>query len=443
MFFRSLRWRLQAWYGAILIALVTAFAFAAYTLERARQLRETDQELIQRVSMLAVGMQTSTRRELALGEGGRRFHYIIWRPNGELYARSVDGRFPTEVPPRDAVTPRDRDGLREAFGWLGTGECVLVNCSLEPDAAALRKLALTLAGSAVATVALGLIGGWWIATRAIRPIEDIGAAAARITSGDLSQRIPTAGQASELSALAEVLNTTFARLEAAFAQQVRFTSDAAHELRTPVSIILTQAQTTLARERTPEEYREAMGTAQRAARRMRGLIESLLELARLDAGKHGLKPAAGDLAEVAREAAELLGPLLAERNVTLQRELAPAPCRVDATRFGQVAANLLSNAVQHGRPGGVVRLATRLDGDQAVLEVADDGPGISERDLPHIFERFYRGDPSRTGGAKGRGGLGLSICKAIVEAHGGRIEAGPAEGGGACFRVRLPVGAAA
>lgn len=438
MNFRSLRWRLQAWYGAILIALVTAFAFAAYTLERARQLRETDQELIQRVSLLAVGMQTSTRRELMLGAGGRRFHYIIWRPDGQLYARSVDGNFPTEMPTREAPSPRDRDGQREAFGWLGSGECVLVGCSLETDAAALRNLALTLVASALATVGLGLVGGWWIASRAIRPIEDIGAAAARISSGDLSQRIATVDQSSELGALAQVLNTTFARLEAAFAQQVRFTSDAAHELRTPVSIILTQAQTTLARERTPEEYREAIGTAQRAARRMRGLIESLLELARLDAGKHGLKVVAADLADVAREAADLLGPLLSERQVTLDRSLEAAPCRIDPTRVGQVAANLLSNAVQHGRPGGCVKVATRADDGAAILEVSDDGPGISERDRPHIFERFYRGDPSRTGGAKGRGGLGLSISKAIVEAHGGSIAAEVAESGGAKFVVRIP-----
>lgn len=465
MFFRSLRWRLQAWYGAILIVLVTAFACVAYGLERARQLRETDEELLQRVSFLAAGLHTPppdgaprgpgpeggppphrrreleltpAQRELLLGSGERRFQYIIWLRDGRVHSRSEGGDLPAERPPRDGASPRDRAGQREAFAWLATGDCVLVGRSLAADAADLRRLALTLAGSALAIAALGLLGGWWIASRAIRPIEDISAAAARISTGDLTQRIATADQSSELGSLAQVLNSTFARLEAAFAQQVRFTSDAAHELRTPVSVILTQAQTTLNRERSPEEYRESISTTQRAARRMRALIESLLELARLDAGKHGLKPVACDLADLAAEAADLLAPLVAERRVTLTRELEPASCRVDPARFGQVATNLVTNAIQHGKLDGAVTVRTRREGDAAILEVTDNGPGISEKDLPHIFERFYRGDPSRTGGAKGRGGLGLSISKAIVEAHRGTISAESLPGGGARFVVRMP-----
>ena len=145
---------------------------------------------------------------------------------------------------------------------------------------------------------LGLAGGWWVATRAIRPIEAISATAVKIAGGDLSQRINAADTESELGRLAGVLNSTFARLEAAFAQQARFTSDASHELRTPVSVILSQTQTALSRERTSSEYREALEACQRAARRMRKLTESLLELARLDAGQEPMKRERFDLSRI-------------------------------------------------------------------------------------------------------------------------------------------------
>ena len=156
---------------------------------------------------------------------------------------------------------------------------------------------------------LGLAGGWWVATRAIRPIEAISATAVKIAGGDLSQRINAADTDSELGRLAGVLNSTFARLEAAFAQQARFTSDASHELRTPVSVILSQTQTALSRERPAAEYREALEACQRAAQRMRNLTESLLELARLDAGQEPMKQERFDLLRVARECVEMVRPL--------------------------------------------------------------------------------------------------------------------------------------
>ena len=166
---------------------------------------------------------------------------------------------------------------------------------MAPDLAAMRRLALWLTAAGAAVLLLGLAGGWWVATRAIRPIEAISATAVKIAGGDLSQRINAADTDSELGRLAGVLNSTFARLEAAFAQQARFTSDASHELRTPVSVILSQTQTALSRERTSPEYREALEACQRAARRMKTLTESLLELARLDAGQEPMKRERFDL----------------------------------------------------------------------------------------------------------------------------------------------------
>jgi heavy metal sensor kinase len=242
---------------------------------------------------------------------------------------------------------------------------------------------------------------------------------------------------SELGQLAAVLNSTFARLETAFAQQKQFTADAAHELRTPVSVILTQTQTTLTRERTAAEYRETIEACQRSAQRMRRLIESLLELARLDAGQEPLKRMPFDLSQMVREGIESIRPLADERGVKILPELGTLEITGDSERLAQVIANLLTNAIQYNPSGGEVRLKLESRPGLAVLTVADTGPGISNEDLPHVFERFYRGDKSRTT-SNGNAGLGLAIAKAIVEAHGGTIEVASQTGTGTTFTVRLP-----
>jgi two-component system, OmpR family, sensor kinase len=238
--------------------------------------------------------------------------------------------------------------------------------------------------------------------------------------------------------LAGVLNSTFARLEAAFAQQAQFTSDASHELRTPVSVILTQTQTALSRERPSSEYREALEACERAARRMRNLTESLLQLARLDAGQETMKRERFDLARIARECVEMVGPLAAERKIRIQSDLPPTECLGDHDRISQVVTNLLTNAIHFNRDQGEVHLSARAEADAVFFAVADTGQGIPAEDIPHLFERFYRAEKSRSR-IQGRNGLGLAICKAIIDAHGGSIEVSSQPGVGSTFTVKLPL----
>jgi signal transduction histidine kinase len=254
----------------------------------------------------------------------------------------------------------------------------------------------------------------------------------------LSRRISLTETGSELGRLAVVLNSTFARLEAAFAQQKQFASDAAHELRTPVTVLLTQTQLSLGRERTPAEYRATVEACQRATQRMRKLIESLLALARLDAGQETMNRLNFDLADLARDGADWVRPLAEARGLALVLELAPAPapCVGDADRLAQVLTNLLTNAIEYNRPQGEVRVTTGVENDTAILTVSDTGTGIPAEDLPRVFERFYRSDKSRTSGGNG---LGLAIGKAIVDAHGGSIDVTSESGRGTTFTVRLPV----
>jgi heavy metal sensor kinase len=283
---------------------------------------------------------------------------------------------------------------------------------------------------------LGLIIGHLLISHAIRPINSISSTAVKISAGDLSQRISIAETESELGQLAAVLNSTFARLESAFAQQKQFASDAAHELRTPVSVILTQTQTALNREREAVDYKQTVEACQRAAQRMRKLIASLLELARLDAGQEVLKRLRFDFSKTISDCIELVRPLADERGAKILAELTPLEITGDSERLAQAVTNLLTNAIQYNHDGGEARMKLESQNSLATLTVSDNGVGIPAEDLPRIFERFYRADKSRS---SGNAGLGLAISKAIVEAHGGTIEATSEENVGTTFIVRLPM----
>ena len=508
MIFKSIRWRLQIWYGLILVAVLVGFGVTAFQLERGRMLRRVDDELHRRVSDLAAWLRPPPRgrgpgeqpldrpppeqfrpqprpqeprpgQPFRLMEGPRNqiepgefhlpppvarlfdesdtngFYWVIFVDVGKELARSTNaptgvsvlhgtieirrnysGNSLPQLGPPQPPAPQMRADFREVWFNVMPGEIALVGRHIAAELAELRRVALTLMAVGCGILLLGCAGGWWIATRAIRPIEDISATAVKISGGDFSQRISTTESDSELGQLAGVLNATFARLEAAFAQQQQFTSDAAHELRTPVSVMLTQTQTALNRERSANEYRETVEACQRAAQRMRRLIESLLELARLDAGQEAMKRLQFDFSKTVNDCVELVKPLADERNVKIYCDLAALECVGDSERLAQVVTNLLTNAIQYDQPGGEVRVKLEAQGGVAVLAVADTGQGISAEDLPRVFERFYRADKSRSSGGNG---LGLAISKAIVEAHGGTIEAADESGAGATFTVRLPV----
>ncbi|MDB6017518.1 MAG: hypothetical protein JWR19_2007 [Pedosphaera sp.] len=518
--FKSIRWRLQIWYGLILVVVLAGFGFTAFQLERGRQLRRVDDESRVRIAALFRVLRgpqpqggglpprdgglpgdaqhrpppqedplrrgplppedelprnpppqdgPQPGRPFGDGNPGRNppprafsvpaeearfydgaepnsYYYIVWTRDGHELSRSANAPVIANEPPRagaDLSTDiRMRGEVRESFQFTPPGECVLVGRSIGPDLAELRRLAWLLTGVGGAVLLLGLAGGWWMATRTIQPIEEISATAVKIAAGDLSQRINATDTDNELGRLASVLNSTFARLEAAFAQQGRFTSDVAHELRTPVSVILTQTQTTLNRDRTAPEYRETVEACQRAAQRMRRLITSMLELARLDAGQEQMKRMRFDLSATTQDCLELIRPLAEERGIAIHGELPVVECAGDPERLAQVITNLLTNAIQYNNHHGEVRVTAQQQDGIVLLVVADTGKGIAAEELPHVFERFFRADKSRTG-ASGNAGLGLAISKAIVEAHSGTIEVSSKPGMGATFTIRLPAGAVA
>ena len=241
----------------------------------------------------------------------------------------------------------------------------------------------------------------------------------------------------ELEELAEVLNETFARLEAAFERQTRFTADASHELRTPLAVVRGQAELALSRPRGPEEYRAALGSCLRASERMAALVDGLLVLARADAGKLDVGHTPVDFQQVVEETIDLLRPLAETKRLRLETDLHPAIVLGDSSRLTQVVTNLVSNAIQYNRPDGSVRVGLSAEDGRVELTIEDTGAGIASEDCPHLFERFYRVDKARSR-ARGGYGLGLAICKSVVEAHGGTIGFRTELGRGSVFWVRLP-----
>ncbi len=461
--FGSIRWRLQLWHGALLGLVVAGLGTAVWQLQLSNEYQRIDRELERHVAAVTAGVRNDdgpspVRRPPPRNDGGpgRRppgrpddgndgpvndFYYVAWTVDGRALDRSPNA--PTEITaperpdgPRSQRTQRMRGTAREYIFFTPEGLTVLIGRDITPDLAAMRDFFWLIVGVGTSVFALGLAGGWWISTRALRPIADISATASRISTGDLSQRIVTPQAGGELADLVAVLNHTFGRLQEGFARQAQFTADASHELRTPVAVVLTQTQSTLARERTSAEYRESLEACERAARRMSTLIDSLLTLARLDAGDAPMRQACA-LDRIADDAVQLLRPLAMTQGIAITAACGAASCDGDPHQLGQVATNLIANAIAYTAAGGTVHVATRRHGTEVSLTVTDTGIGISAEDLPHIFERFYRADRSRAK-ASGRTGLGLAITKAIVDAHQGTIDVDSVPGCGTTVRVTLP-----
>lgn len=372
------------------------------------------------------------------------FYFIIWDRSGTILAKSksVDQiPFPDLHTQADGLPVRQsrmRDMQREVIHVSRFDINVLVGRSLYPDLAALHRTGLRLILTGLGVLAIGLAGGWWFSSRAIRPIAEMSAIAESISVKNLSTRINVKSTATELEQLGTVLNRTFDRLQAAFERQGQFTADASHELRTPVAVILSHAELALSRTRSPADYQSAIQACRRAALRMKSLIDSLLLLARFDSGEPEIFWRATELDRLVLDAVEMLQPLAGERQVTLGYRADPMTIDADHDRLFQVLTNLLSNAIRYNKPNGRVDVEVTSDNQSAIIRVIDTGVGIPPEELPRIFDRFYRVDKARSI-AEGGSGLGLAICQTIVEAHRGTIRATSALNVGTTIEVRLPL----
>jgi heavy metal sensor kinase len=320
---------------------------------------------------------------------------------------------------------------------------VRVGSSLRDRDADVELLTRTMLLVAILILVLAPLGGYWLAGRATRPLAQIIDRTARLRPSNLDERLAVRGTGDELDRLSVTINGFLDRLAVYLEQRHDFIANAAHELRSPLTAIHSCAELALSGDRTPEEYQALLGDVAEECERLGRLVNQLLLLAEGDCGRLTLDLKPVRLDAVVRKAVTMFHGVAEAREVRLaSSRLEPATVRGTEDHLRPLVQNLIDNAVKFTPAGGQVEVSLRADVAvrRAVLRVADTGVGIPANDLPRIFERFYRGDRSRSREKEAPGtGLGLSICQAVVTALGGtiRVESGP--GQGSVFTVELPL----
>jgi heavy metal sensor kinase len=465
----SIRARLTLWYFAVQAITFAAFGIGIFFAVRGSVHAAIDEDLRQRLQgirrfMERVGPKFSDedlayelREHSGLRPGGDLLqvsdvqgnwifrsasirNYDIPRPGenqvlGEIMILDrLSARYETEV-----VRGIPLRIVSAKFGVPGNTYTVQLAAPLAQVSDVLLRLLWLLVLSIPVVLILASLGGYWMSRRALAPVDAITSTARSISEHSLSRRLASLKTADELQRLAETFNQMMDRLETAFKRITQFTADASHELRTPTALIRTTVELSLRRDRSNDEYREALGQILEEAVRMGILIDNLMTLARMDSGAEALGFASVDIAAILGEASLAGQPLALSKQIQLDREIPHIPIVVngDAHALRRLFLILIDNAVKYTATGGRVFIALNTNGKDAIAKVRDTGIGISAEDQPAIFERFYRADKARS--RESGAGLGLSIARWIAEAHGAEILVESAVGQGSTFEVRIPL----
>ncbi|MCU1383477.1 MAG: cusS [Acidobacteria bacterium] len=452
-----IRSRLTIWYIGVLAAVLLSFSAGVLWVQGRYSRMQFDAELA------SVGLTTASvlRSELAeshqLARAAAETRKAVDIPNRTVAILDAGGNpvaghwrgFHRVNLPRPGAEPlMTTTVLQDAAPWRvrlqrtdsPDGAYYIVVAAAEaPMTREQRVLARTLL--VAMPIALLLSAGicWWAASRALEPLTRMSEEAERITVHSLDSGLSTVQQDDEVGQLGRSFNRLLARVSAAVESQRQFMADASHELRTPLSAAQTAAEVTLAQpHREEEEYRDALEIVQTQTQRLGRMVDDMFVLARADAAGYRLRVSDGFADEMLIECAEAARVLAAAQGIALDVALEPAiPLRADEALIGQLALNLLENAIKHTPAGGRVRLELRRVDAWAQIAVVDSGSGIPPADRARIFERFVRLDEARenVGGA----GLGLPIARWIAESHGGTLMLQSSGPQGSTFLVRLPL----
>jgi heavy metal sensor kinase len=441
----SIRARLLLWYTLVLTVLIALYAGAVtYTYFRSlvagvdTALRPIATTIAQSLAQGGSGTLDlnfpAEFRESTFGPDAAGTYYIVWNDRGGLVDRSASA--PASVQPVPGFSTRA--GARELVVDAAGGARILVGRPLAPVYQAVRSLALTVTVAGGVILLLSFAGGSFLAGRALAPVARISRTAGAMIGGDLGARIPVQDTDSELEQVAQALNGAFDRLQLAVERQRQFTADASHEFRPPLATLRAEVEWAVKRPRSEAEYRETLAKAHQMVQRLTDISDRLLTLARSET--IGSSTAAVDLSRVAAGAVQMLAPLAAERAIQIATDLEPASIDGDASLLTDAMSNLIVNAIRYNRPGGRVAVAVHPRGDAAEVIVSDTGIGISEANLPRVFDRFYRADPARgrDDGWAGGAGLGLAIVRQIVDAHHGTVTCTSTPDVGTTFTLRFP-----
>ena len=397
--------------------------------------RSTAAELSSREQMLAIYDGAGK----LLAEAGRDTDLEITLP--DLTSIRDDAVMET-VAERQDRDDRHRLAVRRVeLARFGVSYIVVAGSSLERTDDELEELRAILVYVVPLALALAAIGGWFLAHRGLSPVAAMVARARRIGAEDLSARLPVMNPDDELGRLAATFNDLLGRLEAALTLQRQFMADASHELRTPVTTTRTAASVALQRgHREERDYRETLEIIEQQTVRLSRIVDDMFTLARADAGNYPVRRDAMYLDEIVDEVVRAARVVAASRSIAIEVDaVTPAPFTGDEELIQRLLVNLIENAVRHSSDGTAVRVQVANQANGYAIVVSDRGPGIPAESQRHIFERFYRADPSRTRlPARGGAGLGLALVRWIAEVHGGSAELSSSSSAGSTFTVVLP-----
>jgi heavy metal sensor kinase len=454
-----IRWRLTLWYALLFALTMALFAAGLYGLLQRRLQEAFDEQLADQASLVLSVIQGDDGELVVRGEIDPREDGLLVRVfdvRGAIVAATTD------VPLDDARQAElvaaalrgseaftdlwfEHERLRVVTTPIRAGGAFVgvLQVGQSPDDVdeALAEVISVLAATAPVALVVAVGAGYYLAGSALRPVTRITDLAASIGGDDLHARLDLPLPDDEVGRLARTFDGMLARIEDAFERQKQFTGDAAHELRTPLSLMRSQIDLALARPRSNAEYQAALRALDGDLARLTGLVSTLLTLARADAGRLTVEREPFDLAATVALVLDQYAAVAAERGVALREATGPTPVSADEDLLVQALVNLLDNALRHTPAGGTVTAGCRRAGDAAELWVVDTGEGIPSHYQPRVFDRFYRVHPA-SAGQSGGAGLGLAICLAIAQAHGGTIAIDSAPGAGTRITLRFPSGAA-
>jgi signal transduction histidine kinase len=439
--------------GFFVVGTIVLFAFAYILLAASLQIRDHD-SIEARLRQLAAQYQatnlTGLRRTLALEakiRKARPFFLRIAGPQNALVFMEIPDQWPDfelselEKAPLSAsgrfvrLAAKDDDAALElATLKLPDGSILQVGKSTEDRDEVLDLFAWILAGGAILVIVIGVVGGVWLTLRMLRPVHELIAVVRAIDSGALEARVPVHQTGDELNELAQLFNGMLNRIAALILGMRGALDNVAHELRTPVARMRAIAEIALESDQSPQAVREALSDCMEESENLMTLLDALMDISEAEAGTLTLKWEPVSVAALMDDVVNLYGHVAEEEAIVVSTVVRQDIwLTADRSRLRQVMANLLDNAIKFTSTGGRIELAAYRQDCEVVITVEDTGMGMTTGELSRIWDRLYRGEHS----ARGMG-LGLSLVQAIVEAHGGRVEASSTPGEGSTFMVIFP-----
>ncbi len=454
---KTITFRLILWYSAFFV-LSTSFLFVlAYFLlsssVRKKDREETHQKLGEYAAQYQTGGIEALKKEVSLeGRSGKEdplFVRLVGPQNTTVFLNApdrwkdfdltqVDGNSRNRSQQPVYLQTRDREqGLEIESTILPDGSVLQVGQSTEEREALLETFREVFAGFMIPAIILGIGGGSFLAYRALRPVRSLIQTIRSVSTGKMDARVPASQTRDELYELVSLFNSMLEKIETLIKGMHGSLDAVAHDLRTPLARLRGTAEMTLRSEQTQDASREALADCVEEADRILTMLNTLMDISEAETGAMKLQMENINISELIKDTVELYAHVAEDKNVSLH---ASSPddlfLSADANRMRQVMANLMDNAVKYTPSGGRIDLEAFQRDHQAVITIKDTGAGISSEDTPKIWNRLYRGDQS----CSQRGlGLGLSLVKAVVQAHNGRIEVSSKPGGGSLFTLYLPV----